>query len=590
MYKILKNTIEMDDYSVQKLSNQPPEPFEWNTVEGTELNVSDCIGGKGKIEVKGSTYQKQLDGNQLIDFSKPSTGQNVSASFENDIFTVTSSTGTYRSCYFIITNLYKENPGKVLRFAFEQIVASVSSGSKVQINLRKTDDSMQYITLVNSSLVNFSHTISDDTSDIASATLTIYTNNTNTSIDNASISITKPMLQFGTEDKDYEPYCGGQPSPNPDYPQNIEVVTGDNVVKHIGKNVVNLNNRIKTVASGVTLVADSVQPNSFRMGGKATWGNYVFMFNNNKPNTDYGIRARFRSTVATTIRLSVYGTNVLNYTTSDLTNLGQSENTSLPANTDVDLSATFNSGSYQYLVIRFWNNATGTALSEITDLLIDNIQLEEGTVTPYEPYREEEYELSLGNIELCKIGDYQDILFKNVVGDENYNAELEEEAWYKKKIINKFKVKYSDFSNIQSINPNGYVNFRFIVSNIPSWINNGTERRKSFCNFFKFDTSLIATAKREGYNLSDDRTLYIRISQDRFSTAEELEQFLDEYDVEIYCILNDIAYEKIINPTLISQLEALRKAKWFKGVNHWWTETNNLDPVLKGTYKQAINE
>ena len=66
MYKILKNIIEMDDYSVQKLSkSQPPVPFQWNTVEGTELNVDDCIGGKGKIEVKGNTYQKQLSGKNI---------------------------------------------------------------------------------------------------------------------------------------------------------------------------------------------------------------------------------------------------------------------------------------------------------------------------------------------------------------------------------------------------------------------------------------------------------------------------------------------------------------------------------------------
>lgn len=67
MYKILKNIIEMDDYSVQKLGkSQPPEPFEWNSVEGIELNVNDCIGGKGKIAVKGNTYQKGLSGKNLL--------------------------------------------------------------------------------------------------------------------------------------------------------------------------------------------------------------------------------------------------------------------------------------------------------------------------------------------------------------------------------------------------------------------------------------------------------------------------------------------------------------------------------------------
>ena len=61
-------------------------------------------------------------------------------------------------------------------------------------------------------------------------------------------------------------------------------------------------------------------------------------------------------------------------------------------------------------------------------------------------------------------------------------------------------------------------------------------------------------------------------------------------DIVIYYIQETPTYEKITDPTLISQLETLRKAKWFKGVNHWWTETDNLEPNLKGTYRQAINE
>lgn len=381
----------------------------------------------------------------------------------------------------------------------------------------------------------------------------------------------------------------GIPSPNPDFPQNIEVVTGDNVVKHTGKNLLNLNNRIKNVASGVSLVTDSVQPNSFRMGGKSTWGNYVFVFNN-KPNTDYGIRARFKSTVATTIRLSVYGTNVFDYTTSDLTALGHSDITSLPANTDVDLSVTFNSGSYKYLIIRFWNNYTGTALTEMTDMLIDNIQLEEGsTPTTYEPYREKEYELSLGNIELCKIGDYKDILFKNVAGDENYNAELEEGAWYKKGVIR----KYTTGVDATIVSTTGY---RIRLKNMTE-----LHDMESSTNVRAYGLSTNSIVNQ---SLSDIRynggwkglaLVYkqeLRNMIGEFSTDAELLEWFNN-NVTVYAVINPtydyIDYTKITDTTLISQLEALSKAKWFKGINHWWTETENLEPVLKGTYKQSNN-
>lgn len=39
----------------------------------------------------------------------------------------------------------------------------------------------------------------------------------------------KPMIISGTAEKSYEPYTGGTPSPNPDYPQDIEVIDGCNL-------------------------------------------------------------------------------------------------------------------------------------------------------------------------------------------------------------------------------------------------------------------------------------------------------------------------------------------------------------------------
>ena len=43
-------------------------------------------------------------------------------------------------------------------------------------------------------------------------------------------SITNVQLESGSSATSYEPYVGGIPSPNPDYPQDIRVVTGDNVI------------------------------------------------------------------------------------------------------------------------------------------------------------------------------------------------------------------------------------------------------------------------------------------------------------------------------------------------------------------------
>lgn len=57
-----------------------------------------------------------------------------------------------------------------------------------------------------------------------------------------------PMLELGTEATAYEPYTGGQPSPSPDYPQEIKSVVNP-IVKVCGKNLlqpnIKSNDRVK---------------------------------------------------------------------------------------------------------------------------------------------------------------------------------------------------------------------------------------------------------------------------------------------------------------------------------------------------------
>ena len=67
------------------------------------------------------------------------------------------------------------------------------------------------------------------------------TNEVGTQINNVTIY---PQLELGSEATDYEPYCGGIPSPNPDYPQAI------NSSARKGKNLLNIVN--SGVAVGVT--------------------------------------------------------------------------------------------------------------------------------------------------------------------------------------------------------------------------------------------------------------------------------------------------------------------------------------------------
>lgn len=64
--------------------------------------------------------------------------------------------------------------------------------------------------------------------------ITIYNGNTLTNV------LFKPIIYKGAYDstKDFEPYTGGTASPNPDYPQDVNNVSGDNVIEISNKNLV----------------------------------------------------------------------------------------------------------------------------------------------------------------------------------------------------------------------------------------------------------------------------------------------------------------------------------------------------------------
>ena len=111
---------------------------------------------------------------------------------------------------------------------------------------------------------------------------------------NKKVTIANMMVSTDS-DTDYEPYTGGQPSPSPDYPQEIEVATGSVSVKSTGKNLFDKNNG---TTSGATKVVngekisitgqngfslfywdfDVSNINQIVMSGKIVSGNYAKVY------------------------------------------------------------------------------------------------------------------------------------------------------------------------------------------------------------------------------------------------------------------------------------------------------------------------
>ena len=90
-------------------------------ITGTTLTIND--GKKFKaFEIDGASYQKTTSGKNLIDWSTPDIINNVSLTFENDILTISNSTGTYNSAQWKLLEIIKNNPGKNLCLNWEKLV------------------------------------------------------------------------------------------------------------------------------------------------------------------------------------------------------------------------------------------------------------------------------------------------------------------------------------------------------------------------------------------------------------------------------------------------------------------------------------
>ena len=610
MYKILKNIIEMDDYSVQKLSkSQPPVPFEWNTVEGTELNVSDCIGGKGKIAVKGNTYQAtsilpegytQVDYIENTEYSYIDTGripadtEDIEALIQineagNAIYGAWTNAGDSRRHLYSTSNGinigYGTTGNALVGVNYDEklnINAHFESGNQIlTVNNQTNTGTSTKKTNPNLNAYLFARNISGTPNAIIKMKLykfKIYENNIpvrdfipcyRNSDNEVGLYDLVNNVFYTNQGTGAFTYGATVTVPNPDFEIPIEVVTGNNTIKHYGKNILNCllfenNDYVNIVEKSIGKLKLSGH-NSFYVG--------ITLRLNLKPNTNYSFRAKVTE-LGTNAQGKLFIVNQ-NYNLNGLIYIENRIATSSAITQPGELTASFTTDSTGIIGLLLQvNNATNS--STIT---YDNIQLEEGPATESEPHKENAYQLNLGNIELCKIGDYEDVLFKNVVGDENYNADLEVGAWYKKKLINKIVLEGNEEWYVATTNDAD----RFATQRIT----NGTDGLPILSTHLRYNQNGLTDIGTLWFSTTNGR-LYINFAEKNTYSLSDFIEFLNKNNPVLYYALKQPTYEKITDPTLISQLEALNKFKWFKGVNHIWTETENLEPVLEGKYKAVV--
>ena len=331
-------------------------------------------------------------------------------------------------------------------------------------------------------------------------------------------------------------------TPTPDSPQDIHTISGSNKVIVNGKNLFDNTQLTEDIAYQCTT---NVSNEKMTITSTASSGvSFARLLPNLtlKPNTNYSVGMDFTGDIN---QIRLYDVTGNDYITISQSGTGRRKGT-----------FTTNSNTTYRLVVYVVLEKSVT---------ISNIQVEEGsTATSYIPYvTPQEADIDLGSIEYCKIGTYEDRIFKNVSGDPDYDSEREDGAWYIKKNIGKIILDGTQnipLSNWRASETSvGWVYGYSVFNNAPV---SNTVVGSIMCNKLsasKFD-DLFQKTKDNGIALytNTDYSVAVRTSDTTLTTTSAINTYLSSNPMTVYYPLASPEYLPITG-TLAEQLETIYK-------------------------------
>ena len=383
----------------------------------------------------------------------------------------------------------------------------------------------------------------------------IYTNwpkATGTGTDLELTPTKKGKMQIGLKGNSSQ---DGEPTPDTPYP--VKVVTGENSLVISTKNKVDFST-VRYADSNGGVVTKNGGEYTIVNGADTDYGS-VRMYPSLKPNTTYTFSARVKATTNSN-GSCVYIASSINTTGSQIwgsrATAGNRSYATFTTPNEISTSNNAFIGLYPR-----GSNVSAT---------FDEIMIEENsTMSDYVEYEEQNYQLSLGDIELCKIGDYQDYIYKN--GDN----------WYKKQLIGKIVFNGSEdwLSNTTSTDGT-----KVNVIEVNNYLRINSEM--CICNYFTSDVNGGYGAITYGkvhfrYAVGDNRKyLYFGSNMD----ISDWESWLSTHNTIVYYALNTSTDVQITDTTLISQLNNIyENAHSYKG-------TTNITSTYEDGNEQMIIE
>lgn len=540
------------------------QPFKYSNTQGTiTKDASDTVSDEGSNLVLENTAEapfKRLDPKGNAN-QQTTTGKNLIK--VNDVANTNQTIQYYRQYAPLINTTLEAGQA----YTFSADVTIGGSVSSCRLNMGCGSTSFQrdiYGETVTSGKVSITFTPTAD--QLASGTNFYfrfpYISGTTEGVD---YSFKNVMLEKGSTASDYEPYTGGA-SPNPDYPQDIKVVTGEQTVKITGKNILNLNDLIISHGASSSVVHNSNNLTIEAIGTTGAQYAQVQLRGFNLLDTYYfsckGVKevsgTDGSSVVQVLYRTSKDGTNWTGYKDIGRVNLptqGTVYNLEKAVNFD------------EYTRILFYNNG-GTPVSIGEKTSYYDIQLELGSqASSFEPYQSQSQTINLGSIELAKIGTYQDYIWND------------DGTWKIHKEVGKATVSlgttvYTLTNGLKGSTyaPSGKIAQQYVGA---------------YCNRASNSSSSSASVRWAGsFYENAGNFMFIGTSTDDSASLKA------KYNgATIYFVLATPVDEEITDATLIEQLEALAEAHSYKGRTHInATATGNNAPHIIAAEVGVDNE
>ncbi len=502
------------------------------TGSGTDLELTPTKKGKLAITSKGNSSQESTTGYNIMNFDVE--GQNSKVTVNDDGTVTINGKGGFGLKFKEITLLANET----YKQKVEIVSGSTTSGS-IASTFMSFDGSLW---LTTSRYLSYT-----PTEDITRSSLWV----------NASAEFNNLRIKIwgfkGTDEKDFERATDG-PAPNPSYPYPVKTVTGENSLVISNVNLLNI---VGTrTHNGVTTTGTS----DGKMVSIGTTGSSYQYFNmtenyksTNIPAGDYVFS--IQSAIPYKLQIIFYDANQTTIVNKTL-NVGSTES---------EITLTSNASYYRMAMV---NVGLQTAVNVTIYPMIRLSTVTDGSFVPHE---EQMYPLSLGNIELCKIGDYQDYIYKS--GDN----------WYKKQLIGK-KVLDGSESNY------GTNNTQPSDTNYHSYYNSISDKKRFNGNilmthFKKLGmANIVADANTEGFWFNGTSSALQLGWISKQTSLSNFKTWLSTNNVTIYYALETPTDIQITDTTLISQLNDIyENAQSYNGT------TNVTSTYVTGNEQMVID-